>query len=87
MDEETAKKRRSQALGNFTRNVNTFNNLIANESTLDVIKHQYGKVLDVWSALEKAQDTYLGVANIDINDNGGMDFLDEPVVRYTTLCW
>ena len=86
MDAATLKKQRSKAFGNFTRNVNSFDKLIANSTPSSVVKPQFEKVNSCWEALEKAQDAFLDATDIDIElDDGGIKFLDEPAERHDSV--
>ena len=82
----TAKRRRSSALSNFTRNENLFNNRITNSSPLSIVTPLYDKVTVAWEALEKAHDEFIEVTEIDIEeDAGGLKYLDEPAGRYDSV--
>ena len=84
---DIAKRRRSQALSNFTRNVNSFNNLVKNSAPSSIVKPQFDKVLNCWDTLEKAQDSFIELTNIDDIDEDEVDlaFLDEPGERRDTV--
>ena len=60
-DADAAKKRRSTALNQFTRNVNSFNKLIASSAPAVTVNPSYEKVIDSWEKLEEAHDAYLEV--------------------------
>ena len=82
----TAKRRRSSALSNFTRNENLFNNRITNSAPLSIVTPLYDKVTVAWEALEKAHDEFIEVTEIDIEeDAGGLKYLDEPAGRYDSV--
>ena len=70
---DAAKRRRTQALSNFTRTVNTLNGLLDNSAPLSLVNKQYEKLSNCWEILEKAQDSYVEIAPIDImSDPGGL---------------
>ena len=76
---EAAKRNRSSALSNFTRTVNSVNKLITNEAPLSLVKPRFEKVLECWEILEKAQDSFIQMADekIDIEtDPLGVQYLD-----------
>ena len=86
MVDAAAKRRRSSALSNFTRNENLFNNRIKNSAPLSIVTPLYGKVTLAWEALEKAHNEFLEVTEIDIEeDPGGLKYLDEPTGRYDSV--
>ena len=86
MVDAAAKRRRSSALSNFTRNENLFNNRITNSAPLSIVTPLYDKVTLAWEALEKAHDEFLEVTEIDIEeDPGGLQYLDEPTGRYDSI--
>ena len=75
---EAAKKARSQCAKNFTRSVNSYNDLHDKELPLDLLTRTFEKVLSTYEKLEGAQDTFVEVADGEIEE----DYLDEPSVRY-----
>ena len=81
-----AKRRRSAALSNFTRNENLFNKRIENSAPLSVVTPLYEKVNVTWEALEKAHNEFLEVTDIDIEeDDGGQKYMDDPMGRYDSI--
>ena len=64
-----AKKRRSQAKSNFTRNVNALEVLIAGSETLLVVTPQFEKVKTCWEKLETAQEEFIDRTDIDIDED------------------
>ena len=56
---DAAKKRRSQALSNFTRSANVFDSLIAESSPSELVKPQFEKVVSCWDKLEAAQEVFI----------------------------
>ena len=70
---DAAKKRRTQAKKNYTRALNIFNTLLAEESPADLVKPQFDKLTSWWDKLEAAQDEY-----VELNDDEEDDtFLDQ----------
>ena len=85
-DADAAKKRRSTALNQFTRNVNSFNKLIASSAPAVTVNPSYEKVIDSWEKLEEAHDAYLEVTDIDVEtDKGGFKYMDEPAERHDAV--
>lgn len=81
---DAAKKRRSQALSNFTRTVNVFDTLITNASPSELVKPQFEKVMSCWDKLEAAQDDFIEKTDIDVdNDPSGVAYLNEPGGRHS----
>ena len=77
------KRKRSQALSNFTRSVNIFNSLIDDNASPILVTPQLEKLNSCWEKLEVAQDNFIGVTDIDIEmDKDGLIFLDEPGIRH-----
>ena len=60
---DAAKKRRTQAKKNYTRALNIFNTLLAEESPADLVKPQFDKLTSWWDKLEAAQDEYVELNN------------------------
>jgi hypothetical protein len=82
---EAAKKVRSQCLKNFTRSVNSFNDVLANQLPLDLLTRSYEKVQTCFEKLEAAQDSFVEVDdNVEATDDGEIeaDYLDEPAGRH-----
>ena len=85
-DVAAAKRRRSSALSNFTRNENLLTKRITNSAPISIVTPLYEKVTLTWEALEKAHDEFLEVTNIDIEeDAGGLKYMDEPAGRYDSI--
>ena len=85
-DAAAAKRRRSSALSNFTRNENLLNGRITNSAPLSIVTPLYEKVTTAWEALEKAHDEFLELTDIDIDeDAGGLKYMDEPAGRYDSI--
>ena len=66
------KKIRSQALSNFTRNVNSLAPSV-------LVSPQFNKMKSCWDKLESAQESFIATTKID-NDThqDGLAYLDEP---------
>ena len=80
------KKMRSHALANFTRAVNTFNNLVDAKSYSNVVIPQFEKVQIYWEKLESAHESFIEKTDIDIDaEDDGLKYLDEPGERHAAL--
>ena len=79
------KKKRSQALSNFTRNVNKLTELIDSLSPLVVVTPQFEKVMKCWEKLEEAQDEFIAITDIEDVDTDpeGVQYLDAPGIRHS----
>ena len=85
-DADAAKRRRSTALNQFTRNVNSFNKLIQNSAPAVTVTPSYEKVIAAWEKLEEVHDAYLEIADIDVEtDIGGYRYIDEPAERHDAV--
>ena len=85
-DMDAAKRRRSTALKNFSRNENTFNKLITNSAPSSTVQPAYEKVIACWQILEEAHDAFLEIADIDLEtDVGGYRYIDEPAERHDAV--
>ena len=85
-DADAAKRRRSTALKNFSRNENTFNKLITNSAPSSTVQPAYEKVIACWGILEEAHDAFLEIADIDLEtDVGGYRYIDEPAERHDAV--
>ena len=78
-----AKRVRTLAKSKFTRALNVFTRLLAEESPRMLVEPQYETVKSCWESLEKAQDDYLSVTEDDIEAEGGLDYLDDPGEKHT----
>ena len=75
---DAAKRSRSQAKSNFTRATNVFNSLVDTSSSIELVKKQFDKVMSCWDKLEEVQETYIAVADIDVDtDKDGVAYLDD----------
>ena len=75
---DAAKRSRSQAKSNFTRATNVFNSLVDTSSSMELVKKQFDKVMSCWDKLEEVQETYIAVAEIDVDvDKDGVAYLDD----------
>ena len=81
---EASKKRRTVALGTFTRNENNLNAMIEDASPKHIVTPQYEKVQACWNKLEEVHDAYIESVEGDITDED-LNKLDEPNVRYRAV--
>ena len=85
-DAEAAKRQRSTALMNFSRNGKSFNTLITNAAPLSTVQPAYEKVIACWDKLEEAHDAFLAITDIDLEtDARGYKYIDEPAVRHDAV--
>ena len=75
------KRKRSTALGAFTRNERTLNLMFDEGSPTHLITPQYEQLQVCWNRLEDAHDAYIESIVGDIDD-ATMNSLDEPAQRY-----
>ena len=73
------KKGRAQSLKNFTRAVNSFNDVVENDVPFDLMTSAFEKVKLCFGKLETAQDAYALVA---VDEDEDVDYLKEPADRY-----
>ena len=60
--------------------------MLDNNAAKVITAPQYEKFVDSWNSLEAAQDSYMEVAEIDIEeDPEGLKYLDDPALRYQNL--
>ena len=85
MDSVALKKRRTIALGTFTRNEKSLIQMIDTNSPKHIAVPQYEKLQSCWNKLEESHDAYVESIEGDIDENSE-DFkkLDEPYMRYQT---
>ena len=82
MDENRAKKIRSNCLSNFTRSANTFDALYNDEAPIDILTGAFEKVQSCWEKLEAAQDSFIELTAIDVDtDAMGIAYLNAPDTR------
>ena len=75
---EAEKKRRSIALGGFTRSVNLLNTVINEKSPISVVTPKYDRVNEAWYKLEAAHDAFIEQTDIDIEEHAdGIKYLDK----------
>ena len=81
------KKNRTKALGNFTRQFNGFQTLLAESAPSVLVDPQYEKFKDAWEKLETAHDEFLAETDIEEIEThkDGITYLDEPSTRYQTI--
>ena len=85
-DGERERRLRINALSNFTRKFNDFTALLQTEPSTELLTKAYTKVDEVYDKLEQAQEAYLAIADIDVeNDEGGVKYLDAPGKRYNDV--
>ena len=77
---------RSNALRNFTRNLNTLNDLFEDSAVNELVTPQYEKVKQCFEKLEDAHDRFISVVDIStINletDDKGFQYIDEANGKY-----
>ena len=78
MAEVEASKARKLAKSKFTRSLNVLKQLIDVNSPPSLTDPQFQKMNECWEALEKAQDRFIEVTDSDIEEKGGLDYVDEP---------
>ena len=86
LDGTMEKRKRSTALGAFTRNEKTLNTMLDNGSPIHIVTPQFDKLQACWNKLEEAHDNY--IESIDINgevDEAILNSLDEPDTRYQNV--
>ena len=80
------KKRRSVALGGFTRSVGVLRSAITTESPICVVTPKFEKVNDAWDKLEAAQEAFIEATDIDIDNHAdGLKYLDTPTETFTNV--
>ena len=78
-----AKRKRVQELSNFTRNLNKLIKYIDEGAPASMVKPQYEKMQDCYEKLETAHNDFLGVTDIDIEeDEQGIKYMDGPDERH-----
>ena len=85
---EKAKRDRSTALRNFTRNLNTLNELFKEADIGNLVTPQYEKVKVCYEKLEDAQDAFISAADqgMDIdNDPDGYPYMDDASAKYNAM--
>ena len=79
------KKKRSTALGAFTRNENAINVMLDEKSPTHIVTPQFEKLQACWNKLEDAHDAYIeSLEDEDLNDDI-LNSLDEPSERYQAV--
>ena len=82
-DAAGAKKQRTVALRQFTRNLNHLTKLLEDASPAVLVTPHFDKFQGSWTKLEEAQDNFIELTDIDIEtDKDGLDFMDDPSERY-----
>ena len=76
-DADVFKRKRTVALGNFTRTVNHLTRLLADVAPSNLVDPYYEKVKTAWEVLEAAHDEYLIQDGVDLDaeskpENDGM---------------
>ena len=78
------KRKRSQALSNFTRSTNKLEEHIHISSPESIVRPLYDKMMNCWDKLEEAQESFILENDIDVdNDPDGAKYLDAPGVRHS----
>ena len=79
------KKKRSQALSRFTRNINILAKLLDEDAPTEVVAPQFETVKTLWQSLEDSHDDFIEKSE-DVEENdGGLGYLDEPGERHATI--
>ena len=80
---EAEKKRRSLALGNFTRSVNILTKLIADNAPIIVVTPKYEKVNETYYKLEAVHEEFIEKTDIDIEEHAdGLKYLEKPAETF-----
>ena len=79
------KNQRKVALGRFTRNINHLTKLVDSADPSNLVDPQYEKVKVAWEELESAHDNYLKHEEVDPDNAGVGDYLDDPGERHSTV--
>ena len=66
------KRKRTQALSKFTRNLNSFTKLLEDNSPKSLVDPQFETVNSCWKVLEDVHDDYIAVTDEDIEGDGGV---------------
>ena len=83
---DQAKKKRTQALSKFTRNVNKLVTLLEDDAPPELVSPQYDEVQECWKILEDAHDNYLEeIGDEDLDGPGGLAYLDKPGGDHSTV--
>ena len=84
---DLSKKKRTQALKQFTRNANLLQGFLDDQSASEIVAPQYEKFRTCWDQLEDAHETFIDetdMANIE-TDKDGFPYLDVPGQQYKEL--
>ena len=84
MADTDASKARKLAKSKFTRSLNVLKQLVESNSPRSLVDPQYAKMEKCWEALDKAQDEFINTTESDIEEKGGLDYLDDPGEGRTT---
>ena len=77
------KKKRTQALSNFTRNINVLHSLLDDTAPSVLVNPQFEKVRNCWEKLELAHDDFIAATDIDIEaEKDGIAFMNGPDERH-----
>ena len=83
---EAEKRKRITAKGKFTRQEKLLTELLDNSAPEAIVTPQYEKFVQCWNSLEDAHDSYMEIADFDIEaDNEGLKYLEDPSTRYRAL--
>ena len=78
------KKKRSTALGTFTRNEKAINTMFDENSPTHLVTPQFEKLQACWNKLEEAHDAYIESIDGDVDD-ATLNELDGPSERYQAV--
>ena len=77
---------RASAKSKFTRQETLLTELLHNRSAKAIVTPQYEKFVEYWQKLEDAQDRFLEVTDIDVEEDAdGLKYLDGPSLWYRNL--
>ena len=86
---EAEKKTRTTALRNFTRKLNSLNELLDDGAVSSLVCPLYEKVKDFWEKLEDAHDAFIGAVDdavFDVeNHPEGYSYIDDANTRYNKM--
>ena len=86
---DAEKKAQTKALRNFTRNLNSLNELLNDAAVNSLVSPLYEKVKICWEKLEYAHDAYIDAVDaavVDVeNDPEGYPYIDDANTKYNKM--
>ena len=78
---DLSKKKRTQALKQFTRNANLLQGFLDDQSASEIVAPQYEKFRTCWDQLEDAHETFIDATDMENieTDKDGFPYLNVPV--------